>query len=96
MSACTVKRKTRSLVPKATLAVRPLLCSSASIDQRKMAMPKVDIGAAPVQRGKGYAAEFNISRAERLRRRIGDAGGLTGFGVNLTYLPPDDWSSQRH
>ena len=57
-----------------------------------MAMPKVDIGAAPVQRGMGYPAEFNISSAERLRRRIGDAGGLTGFGVNLTYLPPDDWS----
>ena len=31
-----------------------------------------------------------------LRQRLGDAGGLTDFGVNLMRLPPGNWSSQRH
>ena len=32
----------------------------------------------------------------RERRRLGDAAGLTQFGVNLLTLPPGVWSSQRH
>ena len=34
----------------------------------------------------------------RARRRIklGDAAGLTQFGVNIGTLPPGAWSSQRH
>jgi len=31
-----------------------------------------------------------------VRRCLGDAGGLTQFGVNLLRLPPGVWSSQRH
>ena len=27
---------------------------------------------------------------------LGNAGGLTDFGVNLMHLPPGNWSSQRH
>jgi uncharacterized cupin superfamily protein len=27
---------------------------------------------------------------------LGDAAGLTDFGVNLLRLPPGSWSSQRH
>jgi uncharacterized cupin superfamily protein len=30
------------------------------------------------------------------RTKLGDAAGLTQFGVNLLRLPPDAWSSQRH
>ena len=33
---------------------------------------------------------------ERLRQRLGEGGGLKDFGVNLTRLPPGNWSSQRH
>src|SRR6266851_4000715 len=29
-------------------------------------------------------------------KKIGDAAGLTQFGVNLLVLPPGVWSSQRH
>jgi len=29
-------------------------------------------------------------------QRLGNAGGLTDFGVNLMHLPPGNWSSQRH
>src|SRR5690606_1561952 len=32
----------------------------------------------------------------RERRRLGDAAGLTQFGVNLLRLKPGIWSSQRH
>ena len=32
----------------------------------------------------------------RRRWKLGDAAGLTGFGVNLLRLPPGGWSSQRH
>ena len=31
-----------------------------------------------------------------MRQRLGNAGGLTDFGVNLMRLPPGGWSSQRH
>jgi uncharacterized cupin superfamily protein len=34
--------------------------------------------------------------AARTRRRLGAAGGLRDFGVNLMTLPPGGWSSQRH
>ena len=31
-----------------------------------------------------------------MRQSLGDAGGLTQFGVNRLQLPPGSWSSQRH
>jgi uncharacterized cupin superfamily protein len=31
-----------------------------------------------------------------MRQRLGAAGGLHDFGVNLMTLPPGSWSSQRH
>ena len=33
---------------------------------------------------------------DRMRKRLGLAGGLTDLGVNLTSLPSGCWSSQRH
>lgn len=59
-------------------------------------MPKIDIAAVPVRRGSGYPPPFDAPCAARTRRRVGDAGGLRDFGVNLTALPPGSWSSQRH
>jgi uncharacterized cupin superfamily protein len=59
-------------------------------------MPKVDIAAVPVRVGTGYPADFNADCAGRTRKRLGDAGGLESFGVNLMTLPPGKWSSQRH
>jgi uncharacterized cupin superfamily protein len=50
----------------------------------------------PVRQGSGYPAPFDQPCAERARRRLGDAGGLQDFGVNLMTLPPGGWSSQRH
>ena len=59
-------------------------------------MPKINTSAVPVRKGSGYPSPFDAPCAERTRRRLGDAGGLRDFGVNLMTLPPRSWSSQRH
>src|ERR1700755_1156537 len=59
-------------------------------------MPKIDLNAAPKFQGTGYPAPFDAPCAERIRQRLGNAGGLSDFGVNLMRLPPGGWSSQRH
>jgi uncharacterized cupin superfamily protein len=46
--------------------------------------------------GSGYPDPFHISAKDRAKRALGDAAGLTQFGVNLVTLPPGAWSSQRH
>ncbi len=59
-------------------------------------MPKVDIEAVPARQGSGYPAPYDAPWPPRTRRRLGEAGGLRDFGVNLMTLPPGGWSSQRH
>jgi len=59
-------------------------------------MPKIDVSRIPVRVGAGYPDPFNAPCAERTRRKLGDAGGLRDFGVNVMTLPPGKWSSQRH
>ena len=50
----------------------------------------------PVHVGTDYPAPYDIPCRIRRRHRLGDAFGLTQFGVNLLELPPGAWSSQRH
>jgi uncharacterized cupin superfamily protein len=59
-------------------------------------MPKIDVTSAPTRKGSSYPPPHDAPCAERVRRRLGDAAGLTQFGVNLLELPPGVWSSQRH
>lgn len=59
-------------------------------------MPKIDFASVPTEKGSGYPSPFDHPCADRLRQRLGNAGGLTDFGVNLMQLPPGAWSSQRH
>jgi uncharacterized cupin superfamily protein len=59
-------------------------------------MPKIDIASVPKRLGTGYPPEFNGKSVERVRQRLGDAGGLKDFGLNLMHLPPGNWSAQRH
>jgi uncharacterized cupin superfamily protein len=59
-------------------------------------MPKIDVaGLTPVV-GSKYPKPFDEPCRARERRRLGDAVGLTQFGVNLLRLSPGAWSSQRH
>jgi uncharacterized cupin superfamily protein len=46
--------------------------------------------------GTLYPPPFDLPCRARARTRLGDAAGLTQFGVNLLRLPPGVWSSQRH
>jgi uncharacterized cupin superfamily protein len=59
-------------------------------------VPKIEIDAAPLATGCGYPEPFDKPCLERSRRRLGDAAGLTQFGVNLLRIPPGGWSAQRH
>jgi uncharacterized cupin superfamily protein len=60
-------------------------------------MPKkIDIAAAPKTEGSRYPAPFDEACNARIRHVLGDAAGLTQFGVNLCRLSPGAWSSQRH
>lgn len=59
-------------------------------------MKKIDVEQAPTRFGTGYPPPFDQPCRERRRWKLGDAAGLTQFGVNLLRLPPDQWSSQRH
>jgi uncharacterized cupin superfamily protein len=59
-------------------------------------MKKLDIAAAPALTGSSYPPPYNAPVMARSRKRLGEAGGLTEFGVNLLTLPPGAWSSQRH
>jgi len=59
-------------------------------------MPKIDIDAAPTRFGSAYPPPFDEPCRARRRWKLGDAAGLTQFGVNLMRLPPGAWTSQRH
>jgi hypothetical protein len=59
-------------------------------------MPKIDIASLPVHTGTAYPKEFHHVVKGRERQRLGDAVGLTQFGVNLTRLRPGAASALRH
>ena len=59
-------------------------------------MPKIDVADVPKVHGSGYPEPFDAPCASRIRQRLGNAGGLADFGVNIMHLPPGGWSSQRH
>ncbi len=57
---------------------------------------KIDIGTLPLVTGTYYPPPYDQPCRARERKRLGDAAGLTQFGVNQLRLPPGSWSSQRH
>ena len=59
-------------------------------------MPKIDLSDVPEIIGTYYPPQFNEPCKDRVRQCLGDAGGLTDYGVNLMRLPRGNWSSQRH
>jgi uncharacterized cupin superfamily protein len=59
-------------------------------------MPKIDISKITPRIGSRYPGPLAAPCATREKRALGDAAGLTQFGVNLTRLPPGTASSQRH
>ena len=59
-------------------------------------MPKIAIDKAPRAKGSRYPKPYNEPCMERELIRLGEAGNLTQFGVNITILKPGVWASQRH
>lgn len=59
-------------------------------------MKEIDIAAGKTVVGGGYPAPHDEPCRQRKRVRLGDAAGLTQFGVNVLRLSPGVWSSQRH
>ena len=59
-------------------------------------MPKIDIAKVPLETATTYPDPFWQPIVGRERKRLGNAVGLSQFGVNLTTLKPGAWSSQRH
>jgi uncharacterized cupin superfamily protein len=57
---------------------------------------KIDIAALRPVIGTLYPPPFDEPCLSRERKKLGDAAGLTQFGVNLLRLPPGAQSSQRH
>jgi uncharacterized cupin superfamily protein len=57
---------------------------------------KINVAAVEVNLGTMYPPPYDAPCVSRERQRLGDAAGLTQFGVNLLRLPPGAWSSQRH
>ncbi len=59
-------------------------------------MPKLDLSKVPVKTGSIYPEPYASMMKGRSSLRLGDAGGLTHYGVNLVTLEPGALSSLRH
>ncbi|MCX7287447.1 MAG: cupin domain-containing protein [Rhodobacterales bacterium] len=59
-------------------------------------MPVIDPARVPVKTGSIYPEPYATMMQGRSSLRLGDAGGLTQFGVNLVMLEPGAMSSLRH
>ena len=59
-------------------------------------MKRINLSEVPQSKGTSYPPPFDAPCRERARQALGDAAGLSDFGVNLLQLPPGAWSSQRH
>lgn len=57
---------------------------------------KLDLASVPVKTGSIYPSPYKEMMAGRSSLRLGEAGGLTQFGVNLVILEPGARSSLRH
>lgn len=55
-----------------------------------------DPATIEARRGTMYPAEFAEGFEGRFKRALGNAGGLTQFGVNMTTLEPGAMSAHRH
>lgn len=59
-------------------------------------LPALDPATVTETRGSGYPEPFRSRMGERAKRKLGDACGLTRFGVNLVTLGPGGQSALRH
>ena len=58
--------------------------------------PAISPASVKPRRGSSYPPPFDAPCAAREKHALGDAFGLTDYGVNQVTLPPGTASSQRH
>ncbi|MEZ4295736.1 MAG: cupin domain-containing protein [Polyangiaceae bacterium] len=59
-------------------------------------LPALDPATTPEVRSNGYPEPYRSRMGDRVKRRLGDACGLTKMGVNLVTLAPGAQSALRH
>ena len=59
-------------------------------------MPKIDIAKIPSQQIASYPKEYAAVISGREKQKIGEAVGLTQFGVNITRIKAGSASALRH
>jgi uncharacterized cupin superfamily protein len=59
-------------------------------------MKKINISIVPSESGGTYPKPFDEPCIAQFCQRVARFAGLTQFGVNLTVIEPEAWSSQRH
>ena len=59
-------------------------------------MAKIDLSSIERKTGSGYPEPYASMMSKRSYLKLGDAGGLTQFGANITILEPGGISSMRH
>src|SRR5262249_54720955 len=64
--------------------------------RRTVVAKKIAVSALSPIIGTMYPPPYDEPCLARSRTKLGDAAGLTQFGVNLLRLPPGAWPSQRH
>ena len=62
----------------------------------KLEKPAFDPATLAVRYGASYPGDFNAVCDGREKRALGDAAGLTNFGVNHVIMPPGVASAHRH
>ena len=62
----------------------------------RLRLPALDPATVDERRGSGYPEPFRSRMGDRVKRRLGDACGLTRFGVNLVVLASGGQSALRH
>jgi uncharacterized cupin superfamily protein len=75
------------------------LIESATFSEKiamALKLPALDPADVPAVTGSNYPEQFKAAVAGRAKRRLGDALGLTIFGVNLTTVKPGAQSALRH
>lgn len=62
----------------------------------RLSPPAVDPATLAARTGSTYPRQFRKAVENRSKRALGDALGLTHYGVNIVELEPGAWSAQRH
>jgi uncharacterized cupin superfamily protein len=66
------------------------------VSKPSLKLPAIDPVSVATRSGSTYPAPFAARMGDRVKRRLGDACGLTHIGVNLVVLAPGGQSALRH